>query len=40
MSIVPPLYQYLCQGPDDARQELAIDDMLRVMTRGEAPRSN
>ncbi len=40
MSIVPPLYQFLCQAPDDVRQDAAIDDMLRAMTRSEAPRSN
>ncbi len=40
MFIVPPLYQFLCQGPDEGRQDLAIDDMLRAMMRSEGPRSN
>ncbi len=39
MLIVPPLYQYLTQGPDDVRQDETIDSMLRVMIAGQAPRA-
>ena len=33
MFIVPPLYQYLTQGPDDVRPDETIDGMLKVMMR-------
>jgi len=39
MSIVPSLYQFLCQGPDDVRQDATIDDMLKAMTRSGEPRA-
>jgi flagellum-specific ATP synthase len=33
MLLVPPLYQYLNQGPEDVRPDETIDDMLKVMLR-------
>ena len=33
MVLVPPLYQYLNQGPEDVCQDVSIDDMLKVMLR-------
>ncbi len=33
MFIVPPLYQYLNQGPDDVQPDETIDGMLKVMMR-------
>lgn len=32
MLIVPPLYQYLSQGPEDIQHGATVDSMLRVMT--------
>lgn len=34
MLLVPPLYLYLNQGPEDVEQDASIDDMLRVMMKG------
>ncbi len=33
MFIVPPLYQYLSQGPEDVRPDEIIDSMLKVMLK-------
>ena len=33
MFIVPPLYQYLSQGPEDVRPDETIDTMLKVMLK-------
>jgi flagellum-specific ATP synthase len=33
MMLVPPMYEYLNQGPEDIGREESIDDMLRVMLR-------
>lgn len=38
VSIVPPLYQFLRQAPDDARQDLCIGDMLKAILRGDGSR--
>ena len=33
MLLVPPLYQYLNQGPEDVSPDATIDDMLKVMLK-------
>ena len=39
MHIVPPLYQYLCQALHEIRPGETLDEMLKVISRGEGGRS-